>query len=133
MAGWGKFDILQMEKYRDRLRDMRADIPSFVTECVRDLAERLWNDAMARTPADADGLRNGWKIGQIRRSAGMFEVEVVNDDPEAAGMEYGHLAADGITWVAGRYMLTLSVLQLERDMPDILGDKLQQFMKRHME
>jgi hypothetical protein len=47
-------------------------------------------------------------------------------------VEYGHRTMDHKSWVNGRFMLTISIEELERELPGIIERKFEQFIKHHL-
>ena len=58
------------------------------------------------------------KIGNI------YEIEVINPVEYAAYVEFGHRTRDHQGWVNGRFMMTISADEVERQAPRILEKKL---------
>lgn len=111
---------------------MGQNFDAFVEECIRELAARLLAKTIARTPVDTGDLRRGWTIGAIQRVGDNFLVEIINPVEYAMYVEFGHRTRNHTGWVEGRFMLTISEAELEREMPAILNRKLQQFMNRFL-
>ncbi|MER2000103.1 MAG: HK97 gp10 family phage protein [Lysinibacillus sp.] len=63
------------------------------------------------------------KVGQL------YEVEVVNPVEYAQYVEYGHRTRDHQGWVNGRFMMTISADELERQGPAILEKKITNLLK----
>ncbi|BBH19825.1 hypothetical protein Back11_11700 [Paenibacillus baekrokdamisoli] len=132
MAGWGTFEFGEWVGLKDSLKAMKLEFAHFEEECIREIAGRLLAKVIARTPVDTGELRHGWTIGQIARTANGYEVEIINPVEHAMYVEYGHRTRDHTGWVNGRFMLTYSIQEMERELPDIIERKLQQFIDRHM-
>lgn len=132
MSGLGKFDFGDLKKIQQDLLRIEADFPAFLESSIREIAERLLAKTIARTPVDTGDLRRGWTIGQITRTPAGFEVEIINPVEYSLYVEYGHRTADHSGWVDGRFMLTISIQELERELPAVLERKLQQYINRHM-
>lgn len=71
----------------------------------------------------------------ISRSGGVYTIEIVNPVEYASYVEFGHRQEPGIFvpaigkklkegWVEGKFMLTISEQEIERDAPKILENKL---------
>lgn len=63
------------------------------------------------------------KIGSI------YEIEIINPIEYASFVEYGHRTKGGHGWVKGRYMLTISAKEIERDAPKIIAKKLEEYLR----
>jgi len=132
MANWGSFDISELERLAKNLQELQKALPAFFEECVRELALQLLTKTTKRTPVDTGELRRNWTIGPVTRAGDGYEVEVYNPTDYAMYVEFGHRLRkkDGWGWVEGRFMLTISEQELEREMPAILDRKLQKLLDR---
>ncbi|BBI32040.1 HK97 gp10 family phage protein [Cohnella abietis] len=133
MAGMGKFDTRELKAYHKRLKEMNEALPAFRIECIKELAARLLAKVISRTPVGPTGdLRRGWTIGDIVKSGNTYQVEIINAVDYALYVEYGHRTPDHSGWVEGRFMLTVSEEELERELPSFLERKHQEFMSRYL-
>lgn len=74
-------------------------------------------------------LRRGWTTGTISKAGGVYNVEIINPVLYASYVEYGHRTRGRRGWVTGKFMLTISVQELESEAPAILERKLTKFLK----
>lgn len=132
MGKMGEFDISDFEKFGDNLKAMESAWPAFKKECIVELANRLLAKAVLRTPVKDGKLRRGWTIGQVSITSTGAEIEVINPVYYSPYVEYGHRTRDHQGWVEGRFMMTLSVQELERELPGIMERKLEEFMLRYL-
>ncbi|MNB80552.1 hypothetical protein D3C75_273170 [compost metagenome] len=134
MAGMGSFDFSEIKKLAQDLKELEQALPAFFEECVRDLVLILLRKTVKRTAVDTGQLRRNWTIGPIRREGNGYEVELYNPTDYAAYVEFGHRLRlkEGWGWVEGRFMMTISEEELEREMPAILDRKLQRLLDRFM-
>ncbi|WP_339245295.1 HK97 gp10 family phage protein [Paenibacillus sp. FSL F4-0243] len=129
----GKFDFSDVKKLHKNMVLMQKEFPAFMEECIRELAGRLLAKAIARTPVITGDLRRGWQIGQVvKLPDGGVHVEITNNVEYALYVEFGHVTRLRTGWVNGRFMLTLSEQELEREMPAIIERKFQKFLNKHM-
>jgi hypothetical protein len=129
LMSFAEFNFDEWKRLNNDLKQLLQRAPQFFEECIKELAGRLIAKTMARTPVDTGQLRQGWTIGQIIRTGNGFEVEVINPVDYAMYVEYGHRTRDHNGWVNGRFMLTISIEELERELPAFLDRKLQQFIE----
>lgn len=125
----GSFDFEAWKQLNNNLKQLQRRTPEFFKECVKELAARLLAKTIAHTPVDTGKLRQGWTVGEIVDNGSSYEVEIINPIEYAMYVEYGHRTRNHNGWVNGRLMLTISVEELEREMPAFLERKLQQFIK----
>ena len=132
MARLGDFEFSELREYQKKLRRMQSKFPQFVEECIREVALRLLAKTIARTPVDTGTLRRNWQIGAVRRIGNGYEVEVYNPIEYAKYVEFGHRTRNGTGWVEGRFMLTISERELQRELPAILDREIKKFMEDHL-
>ncbi|ASS76819.1 hypothetical protein CIG75_18980 [Tumebacillus algifaecis] len=132
MAKLGNFEFGELIELQRKLRRMQQDYPAFVEECIREIALRLLAKTVARTPVDTGLLRRSWQITAVRRVPGGYQVDVFNPVEYAKFVEFGHRTASGTGWVEGRFMLTISERELQREMPGLLDRKIKTFMDQHL-
>lgn len=133
MSGLGSFDFSDAKKLQKNLQRMQKEFPAFMEECIRELAGRLLAKTIARTPVLTGDLRRGWQVGQVvRLPGGGVHAEIVNNVEYALYVEYGHVTRLRTGWVNGKFMLTLSEQELERELPTIMDRKLKKYIEKHM-
>ncbi|WP_438435409.1 HK97 gp10 family phage protein [Gorillibacterium sp. sgz500922] len=134
MPRMGDFDFGELERFAGDLKGLQQAMPSFLEACVRELALILLTKAVKRTPVDTGQLRRNWTIGPVHRVGDSYEVEVYNPTDYAMYVEFGHRlrTKSGWGWTEGRFMLTISEQELERELPAILDRKLQAMLDRHL-
>lgn len=85
-------------------------------------------------------LKRNWKIGNVVKNGTVFEVEVFNQTPYASYVEFGHRQTPGRYvpalgkilkrgWVTGKFMLTISEKELQKDADKIVERKLEALLK----
>lgn len=134
MAGLGGFDFSELKKLAKDMQELQAALPGFFEECVRDLALLLLSKTVKRTPVDTGELRRNWTVGPVNRTGDGYEVEVYNPTDYAMYVEFGHRLRkkNGWGWVEGRFMMTISEQELEREMPAIIDRKMQRLLERYL-
>lgn len=85
-------------------------------------------------------LKNAWAIMPVGHHGNHYTVVLLNPTKYASYVEHGHRQQPGryvpalgkrlrVSWVKGRYMLTISTQEIERQAPAILEKRLFEFMK----
>lgn len=85
-------------------------------------------------------LRDAWTILPVEKQGNNYVVTIVNNTEYASYVEYGHRQRPGwyvpalgkslkANWVKGRFMLTISEQELERELPALLEQKLYTLLK----
>lgn len=132
MTKWGTFDFSEFKKLGKDLIAMEKAFPSFITECVHEIANRLLAKVVPRTPSDTGELRKGWTLGRVILTATGAEIEVFNPIAYSPYVEYGHRTANHQGWVEGRFMMTISQQELERELPAIMEKKMERFLNKYL-
>ena len=85
-------------------------------------------------------LRKGWTIGDVSKVGDTYKIEVINPVIYASYVEFGHRQTPGRyvpalrfggarlkkSWVEGKFMLTISESELQRDAPGIIERRIKQ-------
>lgn len=136
-----------------------GDLDAFTGSVAKELGARLLRMVKKRTPVgvkpewvDPDilqkywsgytggTLRDAWKVLPIEKQGNDYVITIVNNTEYASYVEYGHrqkpgryVPALGVelkeSWVPGRFMLRLSLEDLEKNTPQWVEKKLNRFLK----
>ena len=101
------------------------EVDRFLEGFLTQMALRALTKTKKRTPVDTGNLRNSWAIGEIERSGDTLSISLYNPVEYATYVEYGHKrtawgsksSAETSDWVEGRFMATLSLNNIEKEMP----------------
>ena len=141
MAVWGKVEFSELTALRDRLeRLQKTDFDAFCRAVTKDIAARLLRKTIQKTPVDTGELRRSWTVGMVEKRGDLYYIEVINPLEYAQYVEYGHRQTPGRyvpaigkrlkrSWVQGKFMLTLSENEIQRDMDKIIKQKLIRLLK----
>lgn len=120
MSKWGSFDFGDLKKMADRFKlalDERV-IDRFIRDFLLEMAYRTERKVKKRTPVDSGELRRNWTVGKIVKQGQGYVVEIFNNTEYASFVEYGHRTGKDLTeWVEGRFMMTISMKEIERELP----------------
>ena len=157
MAKWGKCDFKQLERLNKNMEKlMGADLDRFCRQAAQELAGRLLNKVVKRTPVVYGTLRDAWAVMPVGHRGTHYTVVVLNNLQYASYVEYGHRQQPGRfipgywesdrfvydpdaeggmvlkkNWVKGRYMLTISTQELEQQAVQIVDEGAPQGKARH--
>lgn len=137
-----KIDLREFKKMRDNIKRMaETDIDKFMEACTKELAARLLRKVILKTPVgqypgstgkNGGTLKRGWTTDntnlRVYRSGKLFCVDIVNTTAYASYVEYGHRKVNNKGWVTGKFMMTESLQELEKQMQSILDKKLTIFL-----
>jgi len=131
MPKWGKFDFSEFEhlaKTFKKALDERV-IERFIQDFLLEMAYRAERKIKKRTPVDTGELRRNWKVGRVERRGDAYQVEIYNNTHYAQFVEYGHRTGKDLTkWVEGRFMMTISMQEIERELPRYLEKRVTQLL-----
>lgn len=85
-------------------------------------------------------LRDAWTILPVEKHGDVYEITVVNNLDYVSYVEYGHRQTPGryvpalgkslkVSWVKGRFMLTISEQEVKVLAPEVLNDMLYNALK----
>lgn len=87
----------------------------------------------AKTAAQAEGGGNANAKAYaeslaINKVGNFYEIEIINPVNYASYVEYGHRTANHKGWVKGKFMMTISADEVDRQAPKILEKKLLKYL-----
>lgn len=127
MAKWGTFDFGEFEKLAKSFKkavDERV-IERFIQDFLLEMAMRSLRRIKKRTPVDSGELRRNWKVDRVVKQGNSYVVEIYNNTDYASFVEFGHrTGADLTQWVEGRFMMTISMQEIERELPRYLDKRI---------
>ena len=147
MGRTGRVDIQGLKNFKKNLeKNLGGDqLHLFIESCAKELAARLLAKVIKRTPVGeypksagkmGGTLRRGWTGGKssgasayvnslkVHHFGGNYVIEIVNPVEYASYVEFGHRTRGGGGWVEGKFMLTISEQEIQRDSSKILEQKL---------
>lgn len=135
MPRWGEFDFSEFERFAkafQRALDERV-IERFIRDFLLEMAYRAERKIKKRTPVDTGELRRNWRVGNVERHGDAYVVEIFNNTEYASFVEYGHRAGKDLTkWVEGRFMMTISMQEIERELPRYLEKRMVELLDNIM-
>lgn len=130
MPKWGKFDFKQFEKLKRNFEQLEKNLDDFMRQFLLEMALRAERRIKKRTPVDTGELRRGWEVGEVQKVGDKYIVEIINPVEYASFVEYGHRTGpDRRKWVEGRFMMTISMQEIERELPRYLERRLLKWLK----
>jgi len=124
MANWGECDFSSLQAMADRFRTAVSSHSSerLAYEVLQELGNMLLRSTKRATPVDTGHLKRNWFISNVRQRGDIFEIEIYNNVAYAPWVENGHrIVRNGHTvgFAEGRYMLRISIAELERKASEI--------------
>lgn len=154
MAKWASFDFSELRRLAEAFNkalDERV-IERFMRDFLLEMAFRAERKIKKRTPVNTGHLRRNWRVGHVYRQGNALVVEVVNNVDYASFVEYGFRAhwvpgywkgksfvydpnaKTGMYvgpkggWVPGRFMATISMQEIERELPRYLERRVMELL-----
>ncbi|MGD9678427.1 MAG: HK97 gp10 family phage protein [Vulcanibacillus sp.] len=135
MSKWGKFDFTGFEQLGQSINkaiDERV-VERFIRDFLLEMAYRAERKIKKRTPVDTGDLRRTWRVGEVKRRGNSYIVEIFNNTEYAPYVEYGHRTGSELTtWVEGRFMMTISMKEIERELPRYLEKRQKELLEQIM-
>jgi|SRR3712207_5012002 len=125
MGKLGSFDYSGFKDMANRFNkalDERV-IEKWIEEFLIEMAFRAERKIKKRTPVDSGYLRENWQVGDVEKQGDEYVVEIFNNCNYASYVEYGHRTKNHKGWVEGRFMATISMQEIERQLPKFLEKK----------
>lgn len=134
MAKLGNFDFSEFKNMAtgfQKALDERV-IERWIKEFLLEMAFRAERKIKKRTPVGVypegsgktgGNLRRNWQVGSVARQGNAYVVEIFNNTEYASYVEYGHRTRNHEGWVEGRFMATISIQEIEREMPKFIERK----------
>lgn len=125
MSRMGSFDYSDFKKMGNRFNKSLNEraIERWIREFLLEMAFRAERKIKKRTPVDSGHLRRNWQVGNVEKRGNAYIVEIFNNLEYASYVEYGHRTRDHTAWVEGRFMATISMREIERQLPKFLEKK----------
>ena len=131
MARLGSFDYSDFKKLARSFQtalDTRV-IERWIKEFLLEMAFRAERKIKKRTPVGVyknktgGHLRRNWQVGNVEKHGDSYVVEIFNNVEYASLVEYGHRTSNHKGWVEGRFMATISMQEIERELPRFMEKK----------
>lgn len=125
MARFASFDYSDFKKLAKSFQkalDERV-IERWIKEFLLEMAFRAERKIKKRTPVDSGHLRRNWRVGNVEKHGNAYVVEIINNTEYASFVEFGHRTRNCKGWVEGRFMATISMQEIERELPKFIEKK----------
>lgn len=129
MAQWGEFDFSDFVALRDRLERLKnIDFDAFCMQVTQEITQTFQKKVVARTPGGKTGaLKNNW-VTDIKKEGSVYTIEVINPLEYAEYVEFGHRKRNNKGWVKGKFMLTITERDIQRNLDAFIKEKLEAFL-----
>lgn len=135
MPRWGSVDFGELERLAKSFKkalDERV-IDRFIRDFLLEMAYRSIRKVKKRTPVDSGELRRNWMVGKVEKRGDAYVVELFNNTDYASFVEFGHRSGIDLTsWTEGRFMMTISMKEIERALPTYLQKRQTELLNQIM-
>lgn len=111
------FDYTDFKKLLAETKLLQKEYDAFLRKFLKEMALRALAKTKKRTPVDTGDLRNHWEVSDIFRRGDELVVYLSNVLDYASYVEYGHLTSNRERWVEGYFMATVSVADIDKELP----------------
>lgn len=159
MTKLGRFDFSEFKKFVEIFQAALDNkvIDKFIQDFLLEMAFRAERKIKKRTPIGVYGtkevnfianiksknvqfaahsnktvghLRNSWQVGSVTKQGDAYIVEIFNNTECASFVEYGHRSGDNKRWVEGRFMATISMKEMKRELPRFLEKRQKELLNK---
>lgn len=139
MANWGQVDFSELVALRDKFQNLQNIIDDFCIQVTQEISQDFVKAVIAKTPGGQTGaLKNNW-VSNIIKEGNIYKIEVINPLKYAEFVEFGHRQQPGRyvkaigkrlkkSWVQGKFMLTITERDLQRNLDKIIREKVNAFI-----
>lgn len=130
-----------LKEFQKIIEEMEKENEQLMIDTIKELAARLLRKVIKRTPSDTGNLRRNWTVSDVRKNGENYEIEVSNSAEYASYVEFGHRQTPGRfvpaigkrlkkSWVKGKFMLTISENELQKQAPAVIEKKITEWLKK---
>ena len=130
-----------LKEFQKIIEEMEKENEQLMIDTIKELAARLLRKVIKRTPSDTGNLRRNWTVSDVRKNGENYEIEVSNSAEYASYVEFGHRQKPGRfvpaigkrlkkSWVKGKFMLTISESELQKQAPAVIEKKITEWLKK---
>ena len=125
-----RIDMSRLEDFEKSLGEFKDTLGNVMEEAIKEIALRELRSVKKLTPVgDTGTLRRSWYVGDIKRKGLEEEVTIYNNTNYGNYVEFGHRTRDHKKWVPGKFMLTISEKQIEKEIEKIVDRHLEEAFK----
>lgn len=130
-----------LKEFKKIIEEMEKEKEQLMIDTIKELAARLLRKVIKRTPSDTGNLRRNWTVSDVRKNGENYEIEISNSTEYASYVEFGHRQTPGRfvpaigkrlkkSWVKGKFMLTISESELQKQAPAVIEKKITEWLKK---
>lgn len=147
---WGECNFSELKKLQKQINDAvdGGIIEDFMENLLEDIGNLAIRKTKRRTPSNTGNLRRNWKATSVRKVGNFYMIDIYNNVEYASFVEngfrahwvpghwegnvfvYDREAEEGMYvgkssggWVEGKFMLKISIKEVENQMQQIVDSK----------
>ena len=110
-------DYSEFIAFRDKFERLSNEFETFLKQFLIKQALDVLAKTKRNSPVDTGLLRNSWTIGEVVRDGDTLKVTISNPVEYAKYVEYGHMDRSHQKWINGKFMCSLSIIEVKKKMP----------------
>ena len=110
-------DYSKFIEFRDKFERLSNEFENFLKQFLIKQALDVLAKTKKESPTDTGLLRNSWTIGEVVRDGDTLKVTISNPVEYAKYVEYGHMDRSHQKWINGKFMCSLSIIEVKKKMP----------------
>ena len=118
-------EIQGLNRFIRTLNNASNNFDEEASKRLNNISQKLVAKVKLKTPVDSGVLRRSWRV----KSEGQLAKIVYNNIKYGPMVEYGHRTRGGKSFVDGRYMLTKSVKEIEKEFENELSIMIENLWK----
>lgn len=129
-------EVKGIQEYQKKVLAAQNKLKNFEIKFLETLANMVMQRVIPRTPVDTGRLRRSWKVSKVEEKGGTLQITIFNDardngaaESYASYVEYGHFTRGRVSWVEGRWMLTISTDEVKAEMNRVWNRLFNEFVK----
>lgn len=129
-------DVKGIKEYQKNVLAAHNKLVNFEKRFLETLANMVMQKVIPRTPVDTGRLRRSWKVSKVEEKGGTLQITIYNDardngaaESYASYVEFGHFTRGRVSWVEGRWMLTISTDEVKAEMTRVWNRLFNEFVK----
>lgn len=140
MKKWGSINIKELKQLQKSIEKLQSniDLDEFYISLVKEIAARFFAKVVKQTKPGrypkstgkvGGTLKRGWTIGEIKKEGSNYIIEIVNPVEYASYVEYGHRTRDGMGWVEGKFMMTITEEEIQGIAPKLIEKRVNEKLR----
>lgn len=140
------YDYSEFARFVKQYTNLNKEFEEWLIKFIKAEAVKFIFTVKPLTPVDTGDLRDHWRITNVYREGSEICAVIENSMEYASYVEYGHAKPyrsakfrpkenhpnpSGPDWVAGRFMMTITVDKIEREMPRDFENAFRHFLSQN--